>query len=305
MTNINSVLICGLGGIGCVFASAIQDNTSSALKILIDKERWNKYKAIPTTFNGKSYNFEYILPDDISFKADLIIIATKDNGLNAAIRNIKNFVTPKTIIISLLNGIHSEEIISEIYGEKNILYSFYIGCSCIRKGRNITQNGQYNIVIGAKYNYQNDILKQLDKFLTQSKINHYISSDITDEYWKKFIINVGVNQLCAVTGKTLKEIKQNENLVSELKNLMKEAEIFAKNKGVIEHEKIYNSAVNFLLNELDDANPSMLQDIKANRQTEVDIFAGKIIEFGEKNRIETPYNMRAYKKIKELELKKI
>ncbi len=305
MTSINNILICGLGGIGCVFATSISDNTSKNLKILIDKNRWDTYATSATFFNGKPYVFDYILPDDKSFKADLIIIATKDNGLESAIKNIKNFVTPKTIIISLLNGIHSEEKISETYGVQNVLYSFYIGCSCIREGRKITQNGQYNIVIGAKYNHQNDLLQSLDFFLNESKICHYISENIQDEYWKKFIINVGVNQLCAATGKTLKEIKQNEKLVFELKSLMKEAAIFAKYKGIINHVEIYNSAVNFLLNELDDANPSMLQDVKAHRKTEVEIFAGKIIEFGKENGIETPFNLQAYKKIKALELKKI
>ena len=305
MKSIKNVLICGLGGIGCLCASNISNNNSAKLKVLIDESRWEKYTCTPTIFNSKKYYFHYILPSERNNKSDLIIIATKDSGLNEAIKNIKNFVDENTIILSLLNGIHSEEEIASIYGEKNILYSFYIGASCIREGRNITQNGDYNIVIGTKYSYQNDILNSVDEFLTASKIKHYISNDIRNEYWKKFMINIGLNQLSAATGKTLKQIRSDKELTQIMLSLMKEAELIAKKEGIASHKKIYNGAVKFLLEELPDANPSMLQDIKAGRKTEVDVFAGQIIKLGIKYNIKTPENISIYEKIKNIELKKI
>ena len=305
MKEIKNILICGLGGIGCVCASNIYNNKSANLKVLIDEKRWKKYTSTPTTFNGTSYNFDYILPSETNYKADLIIIATKNSGLNEAIKNIKNFVNSNSIIISLLNGIHSEKEIASVYGERNILYSFYIGASCIREDRNITQNGDYDIVIGEKYSYQKDILNLTDNFFTASKIKHYISDNIIDEYWKKFMINTGINQLSAATGKTLKLIRDDEKLKNRMLSLMQEAENIAEKEGIINHKRIYKAAANFLLKELPDANPSMLQDIKAGRKTEVDIFAGEIIELGKKYNIKTPENISVYNKIKELELKKI
>ena len=86
------------------------------------------------------------MPSEKTFKADLIIIATKDDGLDSAIQNIKNFINENTIIISVLNGIHSERKIAEKYGWRNVLISFYIGNSCIREGRNIFQDGNYEFL---------------------------------------------------------------------------------------------------------------------------------------------------------------
>jgi 2-dehydropantoate 2-reductase len=305
MKEIKNVLICGLGGIGCVCASNIFNNKSANLKILINKDRWEKYTNNPTVFNGITYNFDYVLPSEKDYSADLIIIATKDDGLNEAINNIKNFVNENTIIVSLLNGIHSEGEIAKKYGEKNILYSFYIGVSCIRKDRTVTQNGDYNIVLGAKYDYQKDILISVDDFFTKSGIKHYVSENILDEYWKKFIINVGINQLSAATGKTLNQIRNDKELTNKMLTLMQEAEQIAEKEEISNHKRIYEAAVKFLLNELPDANPSMLQDINSGRKTEVDIFAGKIIASGKRYNIKTPANDFIYKKIKELELKKI
>ncbi len=298
---IKNVIICGLGGIGCLCASKIYDFGKTNLKILIDRSRQKKYLNNPSIFNGKEYDFDYIFPDEKGFTADLIIIATKNTNLKEAIDNIKNFTDENTIILSLLNGINSEEEIAKTYNRSNILYSFYIGASCIRENRNITQRGDYNIVLGYKYESQKELLNKVMKFFQEAGISYKVPNNFFDEYWRKFIINVGVNQICAVEGKTLKEIKADKDLTERMLKLMKEAEYAAKSEGIENHKKIYEEAVDFLLNKIEDASPSMLQDIKAGRETELEIFAGEIIRLGEKHKINTSENKEVYSFIKEIE----
>ena len=47
--------------------------------------------------------------------------------------------------------------------------------------------------------------------------------------------------------------------------------------------------------------PSMRQDIEAKRPTEVELFAGTVIELGKKYGIPTPVNQSLYEQIKALE----
>ena len=42
---------------------------------MVDTERRAKYLQNPITFNGIQLDFNYLLPSDDNFKADLIIIA--------------------------------------------------------------------------------------------------------------------------------------------------------------------------------------------------------------------------------------
>ena len=102
MEEIKNIILCGLGAIGSIYAVNFSQYDNNILKILVDKKRFEKYKQEPLIFNGKEYNFNYITPDTIENKADLIIIATKNNGLDEAICNIKNCVGEKTVILSLL-----------------------------------------------------------------------------------------------------------------------------------------------------------------------------------------------------------
>lgn len=298
MKSIKNVLLCGLGGLGCICATAISDSKVGNLKVLTDVERFKRYSSNPTIFNGKNYNFEYILPDSADFQADLVIIATKNNGFEQVLSEVKNFVSKDTIFISLLNGIHSERRIGEVFSDKNVITCFYIGHSCIRDGRNISQDGVYEYVIGITQDYQKEALNLFVDYFEKTNIHYRVSDQIIDEYWKKFLINVGINQVSAVTGLTLKDVKKDEKKSELLKNVMKEGAKVAEKAGIKNHKTIYDSAVHFLFEELDDATPSMLQDIKAKRQTEVDIFAGEIIKLAKKYNVEVPANEYIYKEIK-------
>ena len=301
MNKIKNILICGLGGVGCVCASSIQDTKEYNLKILVDEKRIEKYKQTPTTYNNKEYHFDYILPLNTHFKADLIIIATKNDGLKEAIKNIKSFISEDTIIISLLNGIHSEEEIAKVYGWKNVLISYYIGNSCVRENRSITMKGNYNIIIGTNREGNKEALQKLENLFKETNICYKLEENILDEYWKKFIINVGVNQACAYTSVELKEIRNNKSHLNLLKALMEEERQVAEKEGIKNHKKIYEKAEFFLLKELDNAHPSMLQDVENRRKSEVEIFAGKVLELGKKYNIKTPANKKIYTTIKQAE----
>lgn len=301
MKNINNVVLCGLGSIGCVCAVPIFESIGDKFKILVDEARLKRYKENPTIFNGKEYDFNYITPDETNFKADLVIIATKHDGLKPAIKELKNFVTEDTIIISLLNGIGSEEEIAEVYNAKNIPLSFYIGESGIRQGRSITQCGIYNIVMGAGEHTDKNIMPIISEFFDRTGVHYQIPSNMLEEYWKKFMINVGINQICATEKISLKEVKKDEKLVLKLKNLIGEVKEIAKARGIKNYQKINDEALKFLLVDLEDALPSMLQDVMAKRPTEVDIFAGKIIELGKKYNISTPENLNIYEKITKMQ----
>ena len=120
-----NILICGIGAVGSIYAEKIQKYSPDNLKILVDEQRLERYTKNPPVFNGKELRLNYILPDDKDFKADIIIIATKFDGLSDAVRNIKNFVKENTVILSLLNGVTSEEIIAREYGWDKLLLSYF------------------------------------------------------------------------------------------------------------------------------------------------------------------------------------
>ena len=295
-----NVIICGLGAVGLTYASKFKD--VSNLKILADKKRLEKFKTQKPVLNGKEMDFDYILPDE-KFDCDLIIISTKADGLGSAIENIKNFVGEKTIILSLLNGISSEEKIANIYGRDKVLHSYFIGHSAVRVENSVTQDGVGKIVFGSPYNENKTKVELLREFLSESGIDFDTPDDIIYSMWLKFTLNIFSNQSSAILNMTFGEMKHSPKFIEFAKKIIEEVKVVAQACGVNNLENLEADSLKALSGMIDEGKTSMHQDILAGRKTEVEIFGGEIIKLGEKYNIPTPYNQVMYDMIKILEEK--
>ena len=297
--DIKNVLICGIGAVGCIYADKIKSYKRADLRVLVDEKRLFKYQNAPLIFNGQQLDFNYVLPSETSFKADLIIIATKFSGLIEARKNIKNFVKDDTIILSLLNGVTSEEILAETYGWNRLLLSYFIGHSAVRNGRNIRHDGVNTIVFGDRENsLSSDNVSRLKTFFEDAGINYKIPVDMKYSLWLKYMLNVAANQSTAILRMTFGEMLENKKFMEFAVNIMKEVQLIAKAEGVKNTDDMIEKTVEHLKTMSPDGKTSMLQDVEAGRKTEVDMFAGEIIKLGKKYGIPTPYNQVLYDLIK-------
>lgn len=289
MKEIRKVIVCGLGAIGTIYADKLQRFDAENFSALVDEERKEKYLKNPITFNGVQQNFNYLLPSDNNFKADLIIIATKFPGLDDAVKNIKNFVNEDTVIISLLNGVTSEDIIAAVYGKDKILYSYFIGHSSVRTGNSITHDDVNNIVFGAENNLSENVLR-VKKYFDTVGIKYKMPDDIKRSMWLKFMLNVCANQPTAILRMTFGEMLQNKNFMDFAVKVMEEVRDIAKAEGINNTDTMIEETIAHLNTMAPWGKTSMLQDVEAGRKTEVDMFAGTVIQFGKKHKIPTPYN---------------
>lgn len=289
MKEIKKVILCGLGAIGTIYADKLEKYDAKNLKVLVDESRYERYSKNPVIFNGRALNFEYVLPSEEDFKADLIILATKFAGLKDAIKNIKNFVKEDTVILSLLNGVTSEDIIADVYGKDKMLYSYFIGHSSVRCGNSVTHDDVNTIVFGAENNLSENVVA-VKNFFDKVGINYKIPDDIKRSMWLKFMLNVSANQPTAILRMTFGDMFENTHFMKFAESIMREVQSVAKAEGVQNTETMVDEALKHLKTMTPEGKTSMLQDVEAGRKTEVDMFAGTVIELGKKHGIPTPYN---------------
>lgn len=304
MKEIKNILVCGLGAIGSICAVKIAQNKNFVLKVLADKTRIEKYKKEPLVFNDKVHKFDYITPENSEFYADLIIIATKNNAIPQVIQNIKPFVKENTLIISLLNGLKSEDDLAQEFGEEHILYSYYIGHTSTRIGRKVIHDDVYKIVFGKNDNTViSEQVKTLKNFFEKTNINHEVPQDMNYAKWWKFLVNVGYNQASAVLNANYGEFQNSKKVNDIAIKLMEEAASVAEAEGVKNTKKMIPEVLKVIETMLPETRTSMLQDIDAKRETEVDVFAGYVSLLGKKHSIKTPYNDLFFTIIKALDEK--
>lgn len=299
---IKNVLICGIGAIGSIYAVKLLENNICNLKILVDTARLERYKQNGLDFNEKRYDFDYILPqNDENFKADLIIIAVKSNGLKWVIKNIKNFLKKETVIMSLLNGITSEDEILEEYNNAKVLYSYFVGHTSTRLDSKITFDGIGNIIFGTLNDNLKKEVEDVENFFKENNITYEIPKDINYARFCKFMMNVGLNQTSALSRASYKIFQQKGANYHLMLKLFEEVSIIAKAMGVQNYQNLIHDALKYLDLMIPDGKSSMLQDILNNNKTEVEIFSKTIINLAKKYNINVPYNQVVYDAICALE----
>ena len=289
------IIICGLGAVGTTIGARI--NSKCELRILADEVRIDKYKNNPPRFNDIEQNFKYINPNE-SFDADLIIISTKYQGLSDAIDYIKNFVVKKTIIISLLNGINSENIIKKNYPNAKVLKSYLICHSAMRDGNSTKQDGELELFV------EDD--KNLVSILDEIGLQYSIPQDIDYSMWLKYTLNLFSNQVSAILKLKFGEMKNNPLFIEFAKKVIAETKTVAEKIGIKNLENLEKDALVFLSRMSDEGKTSMYQDVLAKRETEVEAFGGEIIRLGKELGIDTSYNQVMYDliKIRDYEVKR-
>lgn len=302
MEEIKNISIIGLGAIGCAYGSKIYDMNPKGVKVIAGGERAKRYREQGFYINGKKYDFQYAAPEEKCEPADLIILAVKSYQLPNAIEDMKNHVGENTIILSLLNGITSEEIIGKTYGMNKILYSLCVGIDGNRDKNNINFSSYGNITFGEKNNtVLSEKVKAVKQVLEKAGIPYVIPKDMMHAQWWKFMINVGINQCSAVLRANYGVFQTNVEARNLLESTILEVVKLSEKTGV----NLNNTDIKKWYEVLYSMNPSsktsMLQDIESGRRTEVDMFSGTVCKLGEKYKMDTPVNRTLYNIIKVME----
>lgn len=302
MKKMENISVIGLGAIGAAYAAKLHDMNPQSVRVIAEETRIRRYQAEGVTINGRPYRFRYIAPEERTEPADLILVAVKYDGLTQAIKHMRHHVGPDTIIISLMNGISSEDIIASEYGAKNILYAMCVAIDAVRTGTSVHYSSFGRICFGEKTNtVRSAKVLAVQELFERANIPYEIPQNMEHALWWKFMINVGVNQTSAVLKAPYGVFQQLEEARLLMNQTMREVIVLSQKTGVDLSEDDLRKFSPILMAMSPDGKTSMLQDIEAGRKTEVEYFAGTVCELGRKYGVPTPYNDMLFNMVRVLE----
>lgn len=291
MKRINSVFVIGLGAIGGSYAAKLYDMDPDCVRIIADKERIARYSRNPLSVNGKSYNFRFVEPGEKTAPPDLILVAVKYYNLQQAIKDIRNHVGKDTIVLSLMNGIDSEEIIGRELGIESMLYATCVAIDAVREGSSITYSTFGRLDFGEKVNATHTPrVENLKELFTRANIPFTVPEDMMRALWWKYMVNVGVNQVSAVLRAPYGVFQKVEEAKKLMVEAMKEVVAVAGKAGINLTEDDITAVFKLVGSLSPEGKTSMLQDVEAGRKTEASMFAGVLCKLGEKHGVYTPVN---------------
>lgn len=301
---IQRAAIIGKGAVGLLYGSLIARNVGpDAVEYVMDDGRLARHAADDVIINGEPCRIRTVGASTAADEepVDLLILAIKATGLEQALSTMESCVGPQTRIISLLNGITSEEAIARRFGWKNTVLSVAQGMDAVFIDNALTYMHPGEIRLGPAPKTAPDVVDQIADFLARAGISHVVEADIRRRQWVKFMLNVGLNQTCMVYAGTYGSIaapgEQNRCFIAA----MREAIAVAHAEGVDLDEDDLVQMVS-MVESLDPVGmPSMAQDRINRKRSEVDQFAGTIIRLADRHGILVPQNRFLYERVAQIE----
>lgn len=292
---IQKVDIIGLGALGVMYANFFTAKLGKEhVRILADQERIRKYQEEGIFFNGTPCDFNYRDAKEETEACELLIFAVKYGGLQQAIEEVKHLVNDKTVIISVLNGIQSEQDLSAVFGSEKIVYCIAQKMDALKEGNQSSCTNRGELALGIMNGGREENLEEIVELFTKIEFPFICPVDMKHSMWGKLLCNVGVNQTVSLFQGTYATVQQEGEAREMMKAAMREVIVVANAEGIALSEKDVEQWITIIDSLNPNGEPSMRQDSKAGRKTEVELFAGTIRKLGRKHGIETPVNERLY-----------
>ena len=238
-------------------------------------------------------------PKDLP-RCDYGIVATKAIHTSAAIAQVAHIFDENSAVCSVQNGVGNEELIAQ-----HVRYVI----------RGTTFPAGHPIAPGhVGYDIKGDTwigpfepthtpfakVEELAGLITRAGMNTVALKDARGAQWTKLIFNAATNPVGALTLLHHGAASRFGPTAQLFNDLISEGESVAKKMGIELHGDP-RQLVQKGANAPGKHRASMLQDVLAKRQTEVDFMNGAIVQWGEKEGVPTPLNRAIWQLIKGLE----
>jgi 2-dehydropantoate 2-reductase len=243
---------------------------------------------------------------------DCVILALKAHQVESVVHQLEPLFGPKTTVITMQNGIPFWYFVNhggDLAGTRvetvdphgvcleGIPNDRIIGC-VVYPATELVAPGVVQHIEGERFplaeldGSQSNRIKDLSDIFAKSGLKAPVLDNIRNEIWLKLWGNLTFNPISALTHATLVDICENPFGRALATNMMREAQAVAEKLGAsfrVPLEKRIEGAA-----KVGKHKTSMLQDVEAGREIEIDALVGAVVELGIRAAVPTPTIQAVY-----------
>jgi 2-dehydropantoate 2-reductase len=307
-----NIVIIGLGGVGGYFGFKINQfneiKNQFSISFIARNQTYDIVKNNGLTLLSPEHPNSITKPNNIFQNIseinnpELVLICVKEYDLENVCYQLKQVIKEKTILLPLMNGADIYDRIRKIIPDNTILPACVYVASHIKEKGIVEHKGKAGKLIFGKdpSNLSIDINWTIE-LMKNSQIDFDFKDNSFADIWTKFFFVSSFGLVTAKYNSSIGTVCTDEIQKQEATEIMKEVKLIADKKGINLPddiiEKTFEKAMTF-----PSATPTSLQlDINVKKEnSELELFAGAIINYGKELNIETPFTEKIYIELKEL-----
>lgn len=222
-------------------------------------------------------------------KPDLIILAVKAYDLDEVMAQIEPVLTDRTVILTLQNGIDTEDRIIARLGRDCVVGGVAFIYSKIAAPGVIDHYKKGAVAIGELMGHESGRLLQIRDLFAAAGIPCQLSKDIRRSKWEKMCWNCVFNPITVLIDDKVAKALDHPEMMGVIRQIVGEITAVSAAMKVPLPADMPERVVKWT-QEIRDIHTSMYDDWKAGRQTEIRNLNGYIVDQGRALGIPTPVN---------------
>ena len=225
---------------------------------------------------------------------DVVIILVKGFHTVDAVNGAKGLFKEDTVVCSLQNGLGNEDILKELFPRNQILQGVLWMTGTLTEPGSVIANigGGTAVYLGSvnKEPVADEVAKKMADHLQAGGLAAEFSDNVAEHVWAKAVINTCVNGTCGILRINVKHLFKHPLGMELVQEIAREVVNVAAVKGIrLEYDSLMDDMV-ASVTRAGDHFPSMAQDIRYKRKTEIDSLNGAIAAYGAQMGVPTPAN---------------
>lgn len=288
--------IIGIGPIGAVLAAHLHEAGAYVIPCEIIAEKAGMIKKSGIKLENlieKSVSVPDVCRSIHELKKhdlDLAIISVKTPSLKKVVEQLAEISSEKMHVMCAQNGIDNELEVAGVFGEEKTLRMVvnYAGgmtdLNCVHVSFFNPPN-----YIAALSPEGRPIAEKIAELLNSVNLETKIPENISNYIWEKAILNSALSAVCAITGRTMKEVMDFPDTLELVGSILDESISVAEKEGIKLGKEFRQFSIQYLKN-AGHHRPSMYVDLENGNKTEIDQLNGKLVQYGRKHGVPTPLN---------------
>lgn len=289
----NRIAVVGAGAMGSYFAACLAEAGNQVTVVDVDPARLELIGRagieVRDDRGDRAIRVAASTAADASGPFDFLIVFTKGMHTAAAAASARHLAGPQTLVLTLQNGLGNDEVLAREYGPDRLVIGMtdvpvdLVGPNCV------ASHGQATVTIGDYAPGQVKQARVVADALSKAGFKVKVDGEVRTRIWEKVAFNAAMNAMSAVTGLAVGglDTEPGRRLIDQA--TAEVADVATAAGIVVDRERIAQTVRN-ALDHHTHHKPSMLQDMLAGRNTEVENINGAVVRKGEALGVATPVN---------------
>ena len=287
------IAVVGAGAMGSIYAGLLADAGNEVWAVDVWREHVAAIQSGGLRIEGASGDRIVRLrattePRDVGH-CDLVVIATKARHVAHAATAAETMLNPETRVLTIQNGLGSGEAARDVLGPHRVSIGVAggFGARVLAPGH-VCHEGMELIRLGEIDGPVTEPLRRIAGVWSAAGFTVRTFDDIHQLVWEKLICNGTFSPVCTLTNMTIGEVLDSADAWPIAAACAREGGAVARAKGV---RLSFDDAVSYARDfgsKIPHGRPSMWQDRRAGRPSEIDAINGGIARTGRETGVATP-----------------